>query len=110
MANPQVGMRVRLKMPVGKADDPGRLEAGAEGVIDEVVTAETEGAGDSERDCVVVAFDNGRRWSHPIVGQALHEVVAAHVAEDPQAAEHQEELQGGALGACGWDEVLEVVE
>lgn len=110
MADPQVGQRVQLKLPVGNLFDPGRLEVGTSGTVDEIVPAEVDGAGDHERDCVVVLLDNGRRWSHPIEGELLENVAPEHIAADPHADEHQADLQGGMVARLAWDEVMEVVE
>jgi hypothetical protein len=59
--------QLRFKVSVGKPDDPGFIPAGTLAIHNEHVSAETEGAGDHDSDCVVVLLPElgNRRWSHP---------------------------------------------
>lgn len=70
---PKLGKKYRFKVAVGKPDDPGFIPLGTHAVVDEVVNAEVDGAGDHEHDCVVVlmpSLDN-RRFSHPLNHDAM---------------------------------------
>lgn len=104
MASPKVGKKFKFKFAVGIPGSPAFIPAGTIGIVDEIVAAPIDGAGDHDDDCAVLVLPNGRRWSHSL-GPRPGGKMAMSREEGVDAANPP--FGGHDLSGHTWDDLLE---